>query len=93
MIITLKSSFTFEFAIGGSLKSIIQADGSLPETSIRSIGVHICQALHYLHQQDIIFCDLNPDKVKKTKLIVIIKIKSTSFFVILIDYFRWLQYI
>ncbi|CAF3826828.1 unnamed protein product [Rotaria magnacalcarata] len=28
---------------GGSLKSIIQADGSLPEASIRTIGVHICQ--------------------------------------------------
>ncbi len=48
---------------GGSLKSIIQADGSLPETSIRIIGVNICQGLYYLHQQEIIFCDLNPDKV------------------------------
>jgi serine/threonine-protein kinase ULK4 len=48
---------------GGSLKSIIQADGSLPETSIRTIGINICQGLYYLHQQDIIFCDLNPDKV------------------------------
>ncbi|CAF1559867.1 unnamed protein product [Rotaria sp. Silwood1] len=28
---------------GGSLKSIIQADGCLPETSIRTIGIHICQ--------------------------------------------------
>jgi len=48
---------------GGSLKSIIQADGSLPEISIRTIGINICQGLYYLHQQDIIFCDLNPDKV------------------------------
>ncbi|CAF4183064.1 unnamed protein product [Rotaria socialis] len=48
---------------GGSLKSIIQADGSLPETSIRTIGVHICQGLYYLHQQDILFCDLNPEKI------------------------------
>ncbi len=48
---------------GGSLKSIIQADGSLPETSIRTIGVNICQGLYYLHQQDMLFCDLNPDKI------------------------------
>ncbi|CAF1313394.1 unnamed protein product [Adineta steineri] len=48
---------------GGSLKSIIQADGALPETSIRIIGVNICQGLYYLHQQDIIFCDLSPDKI------------------------------
>ncbi|CAF4796372.1 unnamed protein product, partial [Rotaria sp. Silwood1] len=48
---------------GGSLKSIIQADGCLPETSIRTIGIHICQGLYYLHQQDIIFCDLNPEKI------------------------------
>ena len=50
---------------GGSLKSIIQADGALPELSIRAIGVDICQGLHYLHQQDILFCDLNPEKVLK----------------------------
>ena len=58
------SSWVF-FATGGSLKSIIQADGSLPEISIRSIGANICQGLHYLHQQEIIFCDLNPDKVRE----------------------------
>jgi serine/threonine-protein kinase ULK4 len=55
--------FVCLFVKGGSLKSIIQADGSLPETSIRIIGVNICQGLYYLHQQEIIFCDLNPDKV------------------------------
>jgi len=58
----LDNCYCFLFK-GGSLKSIIQTDGSLPETSIRTIGVNICQGLYYLHQQDIIFCDLNPDKV------------------------------
>lgn len=53
------------FITGGSLKSIIQADGSLPESSIRTIGVNICQGLYYLHQQEIIFCDLNPEKVSR----------------------------
>ena len=53
----------FMFNLGGSLKSIGQADGPLPEASIRSIGVDICQGLYYLHQQDVIFCDLNPEKV------------------------------
>ncbi|CAF1297751.1 unnamed protein product [Adineta ricciae] len=48
---------------GGSLKSIVQADGALPETSIRTIGANICQGLYHLHQQDILFCDLNPDKI------------------------------
>jgi len=58
---------------GGSLKSIIQADGSLPEKSIRTIGVNICQGLYYLHQQDIIFCDLNPEKVlKQNKFLILI---------------------
>ncbi len=57
--------FVFCSFKGGSLKSIIQADGSLPETSIRTIGINICQGLYYLHQQDIIFCDLNPEKVLK----------------------------
>ncbi|CAF1028190.1 unnamed protein product, partial [Didymodactylos carnosus] len=47
----------------GSLKTIIVADGSLPEQSIRSIGTDICQGLYYLHQQDMLFCDLNPEKV------------------------------
>ncbi len=54
------------------MKSIIQADGSLPEKSIRTIGVNICQGLYYLHQQDIIFCDLNPEKVLKQKRFLIL---------------------
>lgn len=61
--IYLVMDFSNLFCSGGSLKSIIQADGSLPEISIRTIGVNVCQGLYYLHQQDIIFCDLNPEKV------------------------------
>ena len=76
------------FIKGGSLKSIIQADGSLPETSIRTIGVNICQGLYYLHQQEILFCDLNPEKVRK--------LIFTSFLIqllLIIDCFRWFEYI
>ncbi len=70
---------------GGSLKSIIQADGSLPEVSIRTIGVHICQGLYYLHQQDIIFCDLNPEKVREELHCM------NECWIYSIDRFRWFE--
>jgi len=52
-----------EYCTGGSLKSLLSKDTSLPESAVRMFGVDLVHALHYLHSNKIIFCDLKPSNI------------------------------
>ena len=54
--------FLFLF-LAGSLNTLLEQDGCLPESSIRSFGVDICEGLFYSHSMGLLFCDLIPRKV------------------------------
>ena len=51
-----------EFA-HGELLQVLQADGALPEDTVRSIAVQLSRALHYLHSHHIMHRDLKPQNV------------------------------
>lgn len=53
----------FEYCPGGDLLSLIDKDKSLPETTVRQLGVDLRDALYYLHSNAIIFADLKPSNI------------------------------
>ncbi|XP_067686194.1 serine/threonine-protein kinase ULK4-like isoform X2 [Haliotis asinina] len=52
-----------ELCTGGSLKTLIVQDGNLPESSVRTFGIHLVVGLHYIHSLGILFHDLRPSKI------------------------------
>ena len=51
------------YVTGGSLKTIIEQDDQLPETSVRKFGIDAVKGLHHIHSLGIVFCDIKPSKV------------------------------
>ena len=52
-----------EFCVGGDLLTLLRQDKKLPETSIHDIGRDLLSALHALHSNGIVHCDLKPSNV------------------------------
>ena len=53
-----------ELCAGDSLANILSQDGYLPEKHVKQFGIHVVQALVYLHaQQDIVYGDMCPENV------------------------------
>ncbi|XP_028281168.1 serine/threonine-protein kinase ULK4 isoform X2 [Parambassis ranga] len=52
-----------ELCTGGSLKSVVTHDGSLPEDVVRRFGWDLVKGLKYIHEVGIIFSDLAPAKI------------------------------
>ncbi len=49
-----------ELCTGGSLARLMELDGPLPESSVRSFGVQLVAGLRHLHATRTLLCDLNP---------------------------------
>ena len=60
---TLNVMLCLIFYIAGTLDILLEQDGCLPESSIKSFGVDICEGLFYIHSLGLLFCDLIPRKV------------------------------
>ncbi len=53
-----------ELASGGSLGEIIEQDGSIPAEKVGGFVGDIASGLHFLHSRHILYCDLQPRKVR-----------------------------
>ena len=63
MSFTSKKKLLTHIKLAGTLDSIIEQDGCLPESSIKDFGIDICEGLFYIHSLGVLFCDLIPKKV------------------------------
>lgn len=60
-------SIVLEFAENGSLGQTLKAFGKLNERLVASYVVKILEGLHYLHQSDVVHCDLKAANILTTK--------------------------
>jgi len=52
-----------ELCTAGTLETLLEQDGCLPESSIKQFGIDICEGLFYCHSMGLLFCDLIPKKI------------------------------
>ncbi|KAJ4469522.1 STE/STE11/cdc15 protein kinase [Lentinula aciculospora] len=60
-------SIVLEYAENGSLGQTVKAFGRLNEKLVASYVVRILEGLHYLHQSDVVHCDLKAANILTTK--------------------------
>ncbi|KAL0065795.1 Protein kinase of the Mitotic Exit Network [Marasmius tenuissimus] len=60
-------SIVLEYAENGSLGQTLKAFGKLNERLVASYVVRILEGLHYLHQSDVVHCDLKAANILTTK--------------------------
>ncbi|KAJ3839692.1 Pkinase-domain-containing protein [Lentinula raphanica] len=60
-------SIVLEYAENGSLGQTVKAFGKLNEKLVASYVVRILEGLHYLHQSDVVHCDLKAANILTTK--------------------------
>ncbi|OCH87395.1 hypothetical protein OBBRIDRAFT_160313 [Obba rivulosa] len=60
-------SIVLEYAENGSLGQTLRAFGKLNERLVASYVVKILEGLHYLHQSDVVHCDLKAANILTTK--------------------------
>jgi len=52
-----------EYCVGGDLRTLLAQDVRLPESSVHDFGRDLLSALHVLHHQGVVHCDLKPSNV------------------------------
>ena len=52
-----------EYCVGGDLLTLLRQDKKLPETSIHDFGRDLLSAMHALHSNGILHCDLKPSNI------------------------------
>ena len=62
-----QSSLPLRYAENGSLGQTLKAFGKLNERLVASYVVKILEGLHYLHQSDVVHCDLKAANILTTK--------------------------
>src|SRR5712672_1415081 len=67
LIISLRGITTCRYAENGSLGQTLKAFGKLNEKLVASYVVKILEGLHYLHQSDVVHCDLKAANILTTK--------------------------
>ena len=60
------ADIVMEYVSGGTIASLIQSFGKLPERAVRNYTSETLQGLQYLHQYDIIHRDLKPANIMVT---------------------------
>ena len=60
-------NIVLEFVENGSLASTLKAFGSFPENLVASYCLRILRGLAYLHQEDVVHCDLKAANILTTK--------------------------
>ncbi|THU78895.1 kinase-like protein [Dendrothele bispora CBS 962.96] len=60
-------SIVLEYAENGSLAHTVKSFGKLNEKLVASYVVRILEGLHYLHQSDVVHCDLKAANILTTK--------------------------
>jgi serine/threonine protein kinase len=63
----LDAFWPFRYAENGSLAHTLKAFGKLNEKLVASYVVKILEGLHYLHQSDVVHCDLKAANILTTK--------------------------
>jgi len=53
-----------ELTSGGTLAQILEQDGRLPPGKVEAFFMDISSGLSYLHSVQILYCDLQPGKVR-----------------------------
>jgi protein kinase/serine/threonine-protein kinase len=56
-----------EYVDGYELDDAIEQTGPLDDAEVRQIGIELCEAMSFLHQQEIVYRDLKPDNVMITE--------------------------
>jgi serine/threonine protein kinase len=62
-----RNSISSRYAENGSLGQLIKAFGKLNERLVTGYVVKILEGLHYLHQSDVVHCDLKAANILTTK--------------------------
>ena len=52
-----------QYVDGRNLQDVLDREGTLPEATVRSIGLQLCDALEFLHGQGIIHRDIKPSNI------------------------------
>lgn len=60
-------NIVLEFAENGSLMSTLKAFGAFPEKLVASFCIKILRGLEYLHDNDVVHCDLKAANILTTK--------------------------
>ena len=56
-----------EFVDGFELDNAIDEIGPLDPTEVREVGIGLCEAMSFLHENDIVYRDLKPDNIMLTE--------------------------
>lgn len=59
--------FFFRYAENGSLMSTLKAFGAFPEKLVASFCIKILSGLEYLHENEVVHCDLKAANILTTK--------------------------
>jgi serine/threonine protein kinase len=60
-------NIVLEYAENGSLMSTLKAFGAFPEKLVASFCIKILQGLEYLHENEVVHCDLKAANILTTK--------------------------
>ncbi|KAJ4797579.1 Serine/threonine-protein kinase [Rhynchospora pubera] len=52
-----------EYCVGGDLRTLLDKDERMPESSIHDLALDLVLALQYLHSKGIVYCDLKPSNI------------------------------
>lgn len=58
---------SMEFIYGGDLEDIVKGDSAIPEAKVLGWADQLCDVLHYMHSQGLVYRDMKPSNVMLTR--------------------------